>query len=1009
MPYFTLHKKIELKALVERIKDAVYTPVGALTVMAYKTREPVPYAERESGTPLALSPGQKWGELFDCAWFHFTGKVPQQAAGQQVVLLIDVNGEACVYDAAGVPLQGLTNVNSEFDMSLGKPGKQVVPFLTSAVGGESVDIWADAGANDLFGRLQGGGTLKRVDIAICHPNLHALQYDFEVLHELMQQLSETSARHQRIWAALTAAAQVLQHLSDEEAAHARQILAPELNKQGGDASLYVSAIGHAHIDLAWLWPLRETIRKGARTFSTTLRFMERYPDYVFGASQAQLYIWMKEYYPALYEQVKKRIAQGRWEVQGAMWVEADTNISGGEALVRQILLGKRFFRAEFGIEVRNLWLPDVFGYSGALPQLLRKSGVDYFMTQKLSWSQVNQHPHHSFWWRGIDGSKVLTHMAPEGTYNSSAAPRAIAAAERKYLDKAVSEHLLLIFGIGDGGGGPGEEHLERLAREKNLSGLSPTVQEPAALFFERLALEANSFQTWVGELYLERHQGTFTTQARNKRYNRKLELSLREAELATARELWLAGLEYPSDALLAIWREMLLYQFHDILPGSSITRVYDESRARYADLLTKVQQLSDQANTSLCNSIDTRGLAQPVVVTNSLPWPRHELVEWQGTWLDVTVPPLGYVAIDAQTASANYDAPVSSGQMLENEFLRATFDANGSLISLYDKPNRREVLVPGTQANRLAVYRDLGDAWDFPMHYDEQAPEYFVLQSSEVRVDGPRAMLIQVYSHGSSTLRQQVELTAHSRRLDFVTHVDWQESGKMLRTSFPVAVFSTEATCEIQFGNIRRPARRNTSWDLAQYEVCAHKWVDLSERAYGVALLNDCKYGHKVYDNVLDLNLLRSPHHPDPIADRGEHEFTYSLLPHAGDYAEGGVIQAAYELNVPLSIHATDIHAGERPDRWSMIWVDKPNIVVEAVKKAEAGDDLIVRLYESTGATTQTKVNFGLPVVGVSLVNLMEEEAQPLNIVDSAVDLAFGPFEIHTLRLAQAIPGAQPA
>jgi alpha-mannosidase len=1002
MPYFKLHKKMELDALVERIKEAVYTPTAKLDVTAYVTREPLPYAERQKGEPLTLTPGQKWGNLFDCAWFHFKGVVPAQARGQSVVLLIDVNGEACIFDQAGCPIQGLTNVNSEFDLSLGKPGKRVVSLTSSAAGGETVDIWADAGCNDLFGRLQESGTLKQADIAICHPNLHALQYDFEVLHELMQQLPEKSARHERIWAVLTRAALVLQHLSDDEATIARKILAPELAKCAGDPSLQISAIGHAHIDLAWLWPLRETIRKGARTFSTALQFMERYPDYIFGASQAQLYLWMKERYPDLYAKVKQRVAEGRWEVQGGMWVEADTNVSGGEALVRQFLYGKRFFRQEFGVEVTNLWLPDVFGYSGALPQIMKKSGVDYFMTQKLSWSQVNQHPHHSFWWKGIDGTRVLTHMAPEGTYNSSAAPRAIAKAEQEYLDKSVSEHCLVIFGIGDGGGGPGEEHLERLCREKDLAGLSPVVQEPATCFFDKLLREADGFQTWAGELYLERHQGTYTTQARNKRFNRKLELALRELEMAASRALWQIGQAYPAEQLLDTWREMLLYQFHDILPGSSITRVYDESRARYAALLGQVQALTASADRSLYAQVNTQTAGKPLIVSNSLSWPRHEWVQWQGQWLEVTAPALGYATIDAASAQASYAAPQATDHSLENEHLAVSFDADGAIRSIIDKSSGREVLSAGSQANKLALYRDLGDAWDFQMHYDEQPVEFFSLQSAQVQVDGPRASIKQTYTYGASTLTQEIVLLAGSHRLDFITHVDWHETDKMLRTSFPVNVLATEATCDIQFGNIRRPARRNTSWDMAQFEVCAHKWVDLSERAFGVALLNDCKYGHKVRDNVLDLNLLRSPKYPDPQADQGEHDFTYSLLPHTGDYVAGEVIQRAYELNVPLRFIATDSHPGALPAQASLLQVDQPNVIVEAVKKAEDGDDLIVRLYESTGATTSATVRISLPVKAAALVNLLEEDATPISMHDGSVALTFTPYEIQTLRLSRS-------
>jgi alpha-mannosidase len=592
-------------------------------------------------------------------------------------------------------------------------------------------------------------------------------------------------------------------------------------------------------------------------------------------------------------------------------------------------------------------------------------------------------------------------MAPEGTYNSSAAPRAFAKAEQEYLDKSVSEHCLVIFGIGDGGGGPGEEHLERLSREKNLAGLSPVGQEPAANFFEKLAAESAGFQTWAGELYLERHQGTYTTQARNKRFNRKLELALRELELAASEALWQTGQAYPTEELLAIWREMLLYQFHDILPGSSITRVYDESRARYAELLAQTQALTAAANQALYAQVNTQAFTQPLVAANSLSWARHELVAWQGEWLDVNVPAVGYATFDPATAKAVYTPPQASASGLENEFLRVTFAADGSIRSIIDKTTKREVITADTPANKLALYRDLGDAWDFQMHYDEQPVEYFTLASSQAQVAGPRASLTQVYHYGASTLSQEIVLMAGSHHLDFITHVDWHEQDKMLRTSFPVNVLATETTCDIQFGNIRRPARRNTSWDMAQFEICAHKWVDLSERAFGVALLNDCKYGHKVRDNVLDLDLLRSPKFPDPVADQGEHDFTYSLLPHAGDYVTGEVIQRAYELNVPLRLSKVEPHPGTLPAQASLLEVDQPNIVVEAVKKAEEGDDLIVRLYESTGATTQVKLQLGSPVTSASLVNLLEEEAQALPLNGNLLNLTFGPYEIHTLRLSR--------
>ncbi len=508
MPYNYLNTKDDLGATLRRIERTIYTPITELHIEAWVTPEPVPYAARQSGQHTVLSIGQSWGKLWDCAWFHFTGIVPESAAGKAMALLIDISGEACIVDDEGCPVLGLTTVSSEFDLSLGRPGKRVVPLRSCADSNEIIDLWADAGCNDLFGKYQDSGTLKEAHIALYNEEMYRLYHDFEVLYELMDQLPQEKARYQRILFALHSAANELVEYSAEEAQHARVLLAGELAKTGGTPSLNISAIGHAHIDLAWLWPLRETIRKGARSFATVLALMERYPDYVFGASQPQLYQWMKDFYPQLYKKIKTKIVEGRWETQGAMWIEPDTNLSGGEALVRQLLYGKRFFRAEFGTDPKMLWLPDVFGYTAALPQILKKAGVDYFLTIKLSWNTVNTFPHHTFFWQGIDGTSILAHMPPEGTYNSSAAPRAIVAAEKTYADKAVSEHCALLFGIGDGGGGPGTEHLERLAREKNLDGLVPVVQEPMETFFQRLSQEATSqYKTWIGELYLEKHQG----------------------------------------------------------------------------------------------------------------------------------------------------------------------------------------------------------------------------------------------------------------------------------------------------------------------------------------------------------------------------------------------------------------------------------------------------------------------------------------------------------------------
>jgi alpha-mannosidase len=1019
MPDFKPYTKRQLDHTLQEIAEHVYAPIGALNIRAWCTREPLPHAQRCEGEGRAFAVGDRWGDLFDCAWFHFTGQVPAAGAGQKVVALLDVNGEMCVFDAHGAPVQGLTNAASGFDYSLGRPGKRVVVITERAQGGEVVDIWADAGCNDLFGNLQGNGTIKEALIAICHDEVRALYYDYEVLLDFLKVLPEDSSRYQQILTGLNDVEHLLYGGVAETASQARAILAPLLAQRGGDPSLRISAVGHAHMDLGWLWPIRETIRKGARTFSTALMLMDQYPDYVFGASQPQYFLWMKEYYPALYARIKQKVAEGRLEPQGAMWVEADTNVSGGEALVRQILQGKRFFRQEFGVDIKYLWLPDVFGYNGALPQLLKKAGVDYFSTQKLSWSLINRFPHQSFHWQGIDGSRVLTHMLPEETYNGPALPRAIDKIERNYRDKGLSQHALMAFGIGDGGGGPGEEHLERLSRVKNLAGLSPVTQEPVAAFWPQFAPEAARFATWAGELYLERHEGTLTTEARNKWYNRKMELALREWEWAAALAKLVAGAEYPAARLETIWREVLLYQFHDILPGSSIKRVYDESVARYQALYQEVQEQIAACDAQIAASANTAEAKSPVLVQNSLSWERHEWVALApGRWQKVTAPPMGYQVVDAAVGKNERLALSASKAVLENDCLRVQFAADGSITSIRDKRVGREVLPKGRAANRLAVYADFGDAWDFAMDYAEQTPRHMRLALSTPRIDGPRAILKQVYRLGHSELTQEIVLTAGSARLDFVSQLHWREPKTMLRTSFPVDVFAEDAVCEIQYGHLRRPTHRNTTWEMAKDEIAAHKWADLSQRDYGVALLNDSKYGHKVKDGVLDLDLLRSVPYPGPrlvedadvapgephhaYTDQCDHRFTYALYPHVGDHVQGRVIQEGYALNVPLRAIPLKVQAGESPAQASFLQVDAPNVIIEAVKQAEDSGDLIVRLYECARSSARATLRFGFPVAEVAEVNLMEEEIGALALAEDAVTLEFQPFEIKTVRVRAA-------
>jgi len=1022
MPYEPIRLG-HLNQMLSKLREAIYEPIAKLNVTAWVTPEPVPFEERMSGQQITLSQGERWGKLWDCAWFCFTGSIPPSGSDAKAVLLLDVNGELCLVDQEGTPVQGLTTINSEFEFTLGLPGKRVVELDHSSitVTDGAFELWADAGNNDLFGKYQ-GGTVKEAILAHCREDIRSLYYDTEVLLETAEHLPVNMARRERILQSLYDASIVLTELTPDRIHRAKLLLNEQLSRRGGDPVLNISAVGHAHIDLAWLWPIRETIRKGARTFSTVLRMMERYPDYVFGASQPQLYDWMKQHYPKLYDQIKERVQEGRWEPQGAMWVESDTNVPGGESLVRQILYGKRYFQQEFGMEMKSLWMPDVFGYSASLPQLLKKSGVDYMMTQKLSWSEYNRHPHHSFLWEGIDGSSVLTHMPPEDTYNSPAAPRSIAKAEREYLDKNVSSHALMLFGIGDGGGGPGEEHLERLEREKNLLGLAPVVQEPSWKFFERLNEERERFQTWRGELYLEKHQGTLTSQARSKWYNRKMEKALRELEFAAVLAARM-GKSYPAEALETIWKEVLLYQFHDILPGSSIKRVYDESLIRYEALLQQTEGMITETYSYITDYISSQEeSSNSTVVFNSLPWERQEWLHIHGRWHKVQVPSMGYTVvsdhedqevmgeiatgIETDVAALETDfRDTAKEYSMENDILIVKFDPNGGITSILDKLESREIILQGQRGNDLRVYHDEGDAWDFRHDYSAQVGMPLILNDIREVRDGPKVGLVFDYIYGESSLTQTVILTEGSRRIDFETVVDWQENGKMLRTSFPVQIRTDQVHCEIQFGSLSRPTHRNTMWDFAKDEICAHQWVDISEPDYGVALINDCKYGHRAINNVLDLHLLRSSSYPDPVADRAEHQFTYSLYPHQGNHVQAEIYRRGNELNIPLrlsslSAPSMDVEEEKLPYTKAFLQPDHPHIMVESIKKAEDSNDIIVRLYETSGTRVKTKLSIGWNAEEVWEVDLMENNISSLELHNqSDVVVSFTPFEIISLRL----------
>jgi alpha-mannosidase len=1006
-----------IRRFLTEISRSYYAATAPLNAVFTQATDPIPFAELETRTWRPIAVGARWGGNWESAWFKFTGKAPDDWTGGEVWGLIDTGSEACVFDRSGNPVCGLTSGD---DLSR----KALVPLEVSH--DRRVEILVEAAANHLFGHMP-DCFLNEARLVLLRRDRWSFFHDFYFLNGLQLALPENHPRRAQIRYALNQAVNRYGAGSEPEVAAARTALAGQLERRANASAQKVSAVGHAHIDVAWLWPLRETVRKCGRTFSSALRYMEEYPDYRFGASQAQLYAFVKAHYPALFERIKAAVAAGRWEVQGGMWVEADCNIPSGESLVRQLVHGKRFFLREFGVEVDNLWLPDVFGYSAALPQILRLAGIRYFTTQKLSWNQFNRFPHNTFRWEGIDGSSVFTHFPPSDTYTGDFEPQQLIHSAANFVEKDRADRWLYLFGFGDGGGGPSRHQLELAARSKDCEELPRVTQEFARDFFTKAEAEISDLPVWQGELYFELHRGTLTSQARNKRLNRRSELLLREVEfLASA---WPD--RYPRPELDRIWKLVLLNQFHDIIPGSSIGWVYRDSTAQYRKILDFAQKAVEQVGARLAAQVDTRGPGRPVLVSNSLSWERtgpvaipiqgneSGVTDASGRALVVqscegqalvqaTVPSMGHTVLFVSTGNVASENPlVLTEHLLENQHLRVEFDAGGAITRIYDKDVQREVVPTGDKANVLALYEDVPaswDAWDIDVFYEEKPPTLSRLLTAQVKETGPvRASLVHERLVGEkSRLVQEIRLAAGSRRLEFVTRADWHEDRKMLRVSFPVSVRAQQATFEIQYGHVQRPTVRNTSWDEARFEVVAHKWADLSDPGYGVSLLNDSKYGHKVHRNIMDLNLLRSPKTPDPEADMGEHEFTYALFPHPGGFREAGVIQEAYALNVPLRAIAAEAHPGTLPPVISRFRVTAPNVIVEVVKLAEDDDSLILRLYEAFGQPTRTKLISNPPPSRACLTDLLERDLAELPVIDGQIELSLHPFEIVTLRLARS-------
>ena len=1006
------------------------------------------YEQREEGTWLPFdTEHDTWGYADCYAWMKHSFTVPTRFAGRPVYYqILPQEGKKWAW---GSP-QALLYANGEalqgFDSNHTR-----TRLLDCAQGGEHYEMLLNlyAGGRDYEGKIGTRLRLLSVDDEVEKLYWH-LRTPLEVAN--LKEPDELARIHllQTLNEAVSLVSFHLPYGEDflESVREATAYLEKELyGKREMEAT--VSAVGHTHIDVAWLWRLRQTRDKTSRSFATVLKLMEEYPDYRFMSSQAQLYEFIRQEHPAIFARIRESVRQGRWEPEGGMWVEADTNLSSGESLVRQILVGKRFFRNAFGADCKILWLPDVFGYSAALPQIMKQCGINYFMTTKISWNEYDKLPYDTFLWRGIDGSEVLTHFISTmdtvkeekdwiTTYNGDLNPSQVIGCWQRYQQKDLNRDVLFAFGHGDGGGGPTHGMLERGRRmHMGIEGCPKVEFQFARDYFDRLQKDIagrKRLPRWVGELYFEHHRGTLTAQASAKRWNRRSEFLYHDLETLES----LVNLDhlssYPSAALLEGWKVILLNQFHDILPGSSIREVYEDSQKQYEDLHRTGGRMLEKALQQASRRV---GLARDsLLLFNTLGFSRREVAEmqrpqhtgfllrdpqsgavlpWQKTFdgkiifTSPEVPAKGYCAISVEAGEQRQTTPLTATlREMHTPFFDLTFDEAMQIASLIDRRTGRSVAPQGEPLNRLIVYEDRPfehRAWNVQAYYTEKSWVLSDVSHAEVLECGPvRAVVLVERKFLHSVIRQYITAYAELDRIDIRNEIDWDDSYLLLKADFPVDVNAVKATFDIQFGNIERVTHENTLWDFAQFESCAHKWADLSDNSFGLAVLNDCKYGYSAKDGHIALTLLRSANDPQPKQDCTHHTFTYSLYPHAGPAAISRVVQEGYSLNCPLYTMFSNAQKGAWPERFSLACVDADNIILETVKRAEDSDALILRLYETWNRATDCSIRFGRLMEMAAQCDMMEENEALLQVEGNRLRLHFRPFEIKTLkvRLEQA-------
>ena len=1085
--------KERIGKMLEYLQDRIYpesAPVSDFRMIRSSERfTDIEHLDTSAWKPFRR--GEIWGGDREYYWFETILTIPEEFDGKCVVYEVKTGAEGG-WDATnpqfsifvdGKRIQGLDVNHREIVLTeKAEAGRSYRVILSAYTGDGNFHLFLDTAMK----------VLDRATEKYC--------YDLAVPYDTARLLDPEDGDYIRIIQALNDSLNLLDMREEGSEAYyaslerAQAYITEEFYDKycGKDDAPLVCCVGHTHIDCAWLWTLSVTRDKAVRSFSTVLELMRRYPEYIFMSSQPQLYEYVKENAPDVYEGIKQRVKEGRWEVEGGMWVEADCNLASGEALSRQFLYGKRFFRKEFGKDNQILWLPDVFGYSAALPQIMKLSGIRYFMTTKISWNETNKMPYDTFLWEGIDGTRTLTHFIPTRdyhkaavengtetehftTYNGYLNPSQMKGAWARYSNKDLNREVLCSYGFGDGGGGPTSEQLENQRRmSRGIPGLPVTRPSTALDFFKKLEADTKDSKylpAWVGELYLEYHRGTYTTMARNKRFNRKAELAYQNEETYAVLDSLLTGADSPDRELHEAWIVILRNQFHDILPGSAIKEVYEDSKAEYEKIFALNQTLQNRSLGDIAsqvkaadgdvvifnpNSVSKAGLVTFRMPDNGMAGDAEGTVfrleaqdgrlfavqKTEDGWLSYVnhVPQKGYEVFKviradrkarnqaeyhSDPADSHTDEQAGKGvgfsgkhasrqpeeksclyvssTRMENDFFRIEFNDKGQFAHLYDKRAKREILKDGKPGNVIVSYEDRPhnyDAWDINNYYTEKSWEVDQLESLRVVETGPVRATVRIErKYLESTIVQYISIYRDLDRIDIRNEIDWKQHLIMLKDHFPVDVHASTATFDIQYGNVTRSTTDNTSWDWSKFEVCHHKWLDVGEDGYGVSFLNDCKFGVSVRGTDVGLTMLKSPLYPNPDADKEHHTFTYSIFPHQGDWREAGTVAQAYELNNPMKAVTREAGSGSLPDTFSLFSVDQENVVIEAVKKAEDSDAVIVRMYECWNRRSDVTLTAGAKIQSASFCNIMEEEDQTAATDGRQIHFRIRPYQIVTLKI----------